>query len=342
MTAVLLDVGVPVAVPEQPTPIACPGPNVTPRTLSRLPTAEEVGGHAISLNTICEGKHALLPGVYAFILTGLSRKTLIDPRRREPNLSAFLQRKHLTAKFEFGLQRIASWKETKKLLGTWNIKAIDKAMSNDSYQLAENVHIFACERISETKSWQFLEIIDRSVAPKYVSQYAISNLGQAKIEIPYFTIRFPRGVFIEELKQREKRTKLREYTPPDVLTLLQRQDLLQEYDAFIQDCLATEYKYGPKWDPEKLTGPIFLHRNFFRAKNVDLHLAYKVHRSNAHHSIDQLHMWIEYVDLSILPNYIPQRGVGFGVRAKNNAFTANNVLGTRVGYKRTEIECSIS
>jgi len=146
----------------------------------------------------------------------------------------------------------------------------------------------------------------------------VTNSGEA-LCFPYMTIRFPRGVYVEELNQRAPRDRLERETPESVWTLVTTKDLVREYTEFVDACLATEYVLA-RWDPGKL-GPIVADKRAgFLAKGADLHVSYKIHGRSTFHPSDKVRVWLEYVDLDLAPNYVPQRAVGFGARTGDNGF----------------------
>lgn len=297
--------------------------------------AGEIAGEALSLRTVANGKHALLPGVYAVEFK--ARKKIAAP---PSNLTAMLKRRGASEEFEALINALVSSKNTATTLGRWLIKnvAAEVALRSPRFQ-SLGVKVYACERRSEMRRHAWIEFVDVDDAQIYVPQYDVTSLTSKCIEVPYFMIRFPRGVYIEQLKQRDPREQLRNETPEDVYRLLVDKILVREYADLVDACLATEYTLGARWNPAKLAPVVAEHRPNFVIKGVDLHLSYKVTSSQSNlHPSNRLHVWLEFIDRDLQPNYVPQRAVGFGARSGNFQFRTYSNLGG-LGYRRTNGGC---
>ena len=130
------------------------------------------------------------------------------------------------------------------------------------------------------------------------------------IQTVYTKLEFPKGVAVEELKQWGGRKKLKEKIPIYVESMLEKYDLMDEYNQMIDHVVESGVGANTKmWNIEKLKLIMAEYKPKFAEKGVDVFVSHKQeyvsHGQYGGHN--EYFRWIEYVDRSLQPSYKPQR-----------------------------------
>lgn len=117
---------------------------------------------------------------------------------------------------------------------------------------------------------------------------------------------------MEELKRygKHKRDKLKERVPPYVEKMMRDHDLIEEYQALVNDL--AEAGVGRKledWNLKKLNEIAKAWEYKFNTKGIKVYVSHK--EEYISHGAYGGHMeyfrWLEFVDMTEQPNYVPQR-----------------------------------
>jgi len=179
------------------------------------------------------------------------------------------------------------------------------------------VKVAVCERRSGSGVFQWIEYAD--AAFPYVSQYDVSNLD-ASLPLRREKLKFARGVKVVALDQSSS-----EIPSAGVAYFA---DLAQALSA------AESKDEQPRWNPAVLGPIVASRRSRFRAQGIDVHLSYKTQAR------DGPLVWLELVDLTLQPNYVPQRGFGVGARSESSD-SFDSVFSTKTG-RAPLVRCVVS
>ena len=119
------------------------------------------------------------------------------------------------------------------------------------------------------------------------------------------------GVAVEELKQWKGRTRLKESIPIQVEKMITEHDLMDDYTRMVDEVVeaggGSWLKGG--WDLEKLKALVDKYRPIFANRGIVLHISHKEeyisHGQYGGHT--EYYRWVEFVDPTKQPNYVPQR-----------------------------------
>jgi len=206
---------------------------------------------------------------------------------------------------------IVSESTTRNVFGKWKDQEFASIVDLFRDDFAEQgVKVALCKRRSSGYVARWLEFIDIEVAGNYVPQYDVANMSGQTIKTVYTTLKFPKGVVVEELKQWRGRKLLKDEIPPYVQKMLEDKDLFDEYDALVEACINEGVGSKLKcWNIKKLGEVKEAHAPKFEAKGVSLFVSHKQeyisHGQHGGHT--EYFRWIEFVDREEQPNYYPQR-----------------------------------
>lgn len=229
-----------------------------------------------------------------------------------PAVQELLTAKGLFEVYEKFVGTIASEKSTRGPLGKWKdaqfISVLDRFQ--DDF-IDKGVKVALCKRQSGKGTYRWLEFIDvEALESPYVPQFDVSNMSGQVIKTLYSKLEFPKGVAVEELKDWNGRKKLKETMPATLEQMLEKHDLMAEYNQMIDHVVESGVSTHMKnWDVEKLQLILEEYRPMFAAKNVDVFVSHKQeyvsHGQYGGHT--EFFRWIEYVDRELQPSYKPQR-----------------------------------
>ena len=229
-----------------------------------------------------------------------------------PAVQELLTEKGLFDVYEKFVSTMASEKSTRGPLGKWRdaqfISVLD--LFQDDF-IDKGVKVALCKRKSGKGTYRWLEFVDvEALEEPYVPQYDVSNLSGQTIKTVYSKLEFPNGVAVEELKQWKGRKKLKEKIPIHLEKLLEKHDLVAEYNQMIDHVIEAGVSSNWKnWQTEKLKPILEEYKPMFAAKGVDIFISYKQeyvsHGQYGGHT--EYFRWIEYVDRAEQPSYQPQR-----------------------------------
>jgi len=174
----------------------------------------------------------------------------------------------------------------------------------------KGVKVALCKRKSGSGTYRWLEFIDTDVVSDYVPQYDVANLSGQVVKTCYTTIEFPNGVAVEKLKRYgNARKKLKEKMPVFVENMMIKKNLINEYNAIVDDFCEAGVGKMKGWDIDKLNEIAKAHAPKFQAKGVAIFISHKQeyisHGQYGGHL--EYFRWIEFVDREEQPNYFPQR-----------------------------------
>ena len=214
--------------------------------------------------------------------------------------------------YEKFVDTIASEKNTRGPLGKWRdaqfVSVLDQFQ--DSF-IAQGVKVALCKRRSGKGTYRWLEFIDvEALEEPYVPQFDVANMSGQIIKTVYCKLKFPNGVAVEELKQWSGRKKLKEKVPIYVEKMLQKKDLMTEYNQLVDHVIESGVSSNFKnWKIGKLQLILDEYKPMFAAKGIDVFVSHKQeyvsHGQYGGHT--EFFRWIEYVDRELQPNYMPQR-----------------------------------
>ena len=214
--------------------------------------------------------------------------------------------------YEKFVETIANEKNTRGPLGKWRDAQFVSVL--DQFQddfIAQGVKVALCKRSSGKATYRWLEFIDvEALEEPYVPQFDVANMSGQIIKTVYCKLKFPNGVAVEELKQWSGRKKLKEKIPIYVEKMLQKKDLMTEYNQLVDHVIESGVSSNFKnWNIEKLKLILDEYKPMFAAKGIDVFVSHKQeyvsHGQYGGHT--EFFRWIEYVDRELQPNYMPQR-----------------------------------
>jgi len=283
------------------------------------PTIEEIT--TVLSTSVIGGKHAVPEGVAVEELKNFNGKNdLVNdcpPAVRE--LLTANTKKNGTAIFaiyEKFVHTIYEDKSTRGMLGTWKDRQFVSVMEAFRDDFADHgIRMVLCKRKSGdfgNKSKRWIEFIDVDITKTtYVPQYDVANLSGQVIKTWERTLEFPNGVAVEELKQWKGRTRLKETIPIQVEKMITDHDLMDDYTRMVDEVVeaggGSWLKGG--WDLEKLKALVDKYRPIFANRGIVLHISHKEeyisHGQYGGHT--EYYRWVEFVDPTKQPNYVPQR-----------------------------------
>mmetsp|Transcript_21536 Transcript_21536/g.52032 ORF Transcript_21536/g.52032 Transcript_21536/m.52032 type:complete len:319 (-) Transcript_21536:227-1183(-) len=223
-----------------------------------------------------------------------------------------LESKDLFDAYDRFVQSIVDTKTTRGSLGKWRDQQFISVLDEFRDDFTDKcVKVVLCKRKSANGTYRWLEFIDvEEVGGSYVPQYDVSNYSGQIIKTYYTKLKFPNGVAVEELKQWGGRGKLKEKVPIYVERMLEKHDLLSEYEQMVDHVV--EAGVGRKlknWNIKKLKELIAVYQPMFADKGVDIYISHKQeyvsHGQHGGHT--EYFRWIEFVDRELQPSYQPQR-----------------------------------
>lgn len=164
------------------------------------------------------------------------------------------------------------------------------------------------KRESAGGTHRWLEFIDRTKMPDYVSMYDISNMGGTEVKTMFTTLHFPLGVYVEQLKNWNGRQELKDKIPPELAEFLQEKNARDDYDAMVDAVCATGAGFWKNFEAKKVLPIVQEYRPKFEAKGIKVFLSVKQeHHWNGVNQSIVYFRWLEFVDMAKQPNYQPQR-----------------------------------
>jgi len=274
--------------------------------------AEAVGrpDYGVGSKEVIEGKYVVPKGVAVEMMKNFNgKKDLLNDCPHD--VRVLMESKGAFQVYERFVQAIYDDKNNKNALGRWKdsefVSLID-AFRDDFAD--KGIKVALCARFSGDGNKRWLEFIDVSQVGNYVPQYDLGNLSGQTISTFYTTLHFPNGVCVEELKQWGGRNKIQTRAPWKVQLMMDKFDLNEEYNAMVKEFVTacagkTVFK---NWDIEKLKVLVDKHDDVFVKKGIDLFVSHKQewvsHGKGGHY---EYYRWIEFVDMQLQPNYLPQR-----------------------------------
>jgi hypothetical protein len=258
-----------------------------------------------------KGSHVVPKGVAVEELKNYGGQK--DLRDKCPeDVQKMLTEKDLLDVYDKFVLSIASDRSTRGALGKWRdaqfISVLDQFRDDFT---AKGVKVALCKRTSGCGTYRWLEFIDvEALDGIYVPQFDVANLSGQIIKTCYTKIEFPNGVAVEELKQWGGRKKLKEKIPIHVERMLEKHDLLKEYNQMIDHVIESGVGANSKmWNIEKLKQIMDEYKPMFADKGVDIFVSQKQEwiSYGQYGGHNEHFRWIEYVDRSVQPNYHPQR-----------------------------------
>lgn len=259
--------------------------------------------------TVADGKHTVPPGIAVEELDG-GKKKLAE--KCPPYVQELLESKGLMGVYDKLVKTVVEESRTRTTFGGWKDMEFDSIISVFRDEFAEGgVKVALCKRKSGGGTYRWLEFIDIEAAGTYVPQFDVHNMSGQVIKTCYTKVEFPNGVAVEKFNRHGKaRKKLKERMPIYVETMMKDKDLMDEYNALIDQLCGTEKGWGDNWKTSLVNGIVQEHAGKFEKKGVSLFLAMKVEyiSHGQHGGHNEYFRWLEFVDREQQPNYIPQRG----------------------------------
>jgi len=259
---------------------------------------------------VARGSYVVPSGVVVETLKNYSGHKALRDECPEDVLK-FLEEKMIFDVYDRLVTTLAEEKNTRGFFGKWKdaqfISVLDQF--RDEFT-AKGIKVVLCKRGSQKGSFRWLEFIDvESLKDPYVPQYDVSNLSGQIIKTVYTKLKFPNGVAVEELKQWKARKKLKEKIPIYVEKMLEKYDLIAEYNQMVDRVIESGGgSFFKNWDIEKLKDLSDEYKSMFSAKGIDIFVSHKQewvgHGQGGHY---EYFRWIEFVDRNEQPNYFPQR-----------------------------------
>eukprot|EP00538_Stauroneis_constricta_P002563 CAMPEP_0119546714 /NCGR_PEP_ID=MMETSP1352-20130426/1010_1 /TAXON_ID=265584 /ORGANISM="Stauroneis constricta, Strain CCMP1120" /LENGTH=279 /DNA_ID=CAMNT_0007591439 /DNA_START=11 /DNA_END=850 /DNA_ORIENTATION=+ len=259
---------------------------------------------------VAKGRHVVPEGVAVEELDGGKKKL---SEQCPPELKKLLDLKGAMDTYDAMVKAVVEESGTRGLFGKWKDKEFDSIVDIFRDDFADKgIRVALCKRKSTDGSSRWLEFIDVDMLGNtYVPQYDVHNFSGQVIKTVYTTLEFPNGVAVEELKQWGKaRNRLKEKIPIYVEKMMQKKDLMQEYQALVEH--SAEAGVGSKtknWNIDKLKEIVTAHTAIFEKKGVSIFVSHKQeyvsHGQYGGHT--EFYRWIEFVDREEQPNYHPQR-----------------------------------
>lgn len=288
----------------------------------------------VSGQTICDEEVVLPLFVAGEELT--KRKTNLTSEC-PAEVTALINEKNLIVEYKLLVQEIVSRKGTHNKLSNWWVNdAVMEIMGEyEPAFLAKNVSLSLCERSKKgmTQKYLWLEFIDLDKAPTgsstenatgsssddsaaarktdYMSDYDVRRLEEGEVlKCEYEKIKFPKGVCVERLRNYQGRSKLKKNVPENLKALLEVKGAQAEYDALIKAVLATSGSRWGSWKDGEIAAVVGDFKVRFKVKDIDVFACRKdqlVQTGNGH-CYNHKYRWLEFVDRSVLSDYMPARG----------------------------------
>jgi len=227
-----------------------------------------------------------------------------------------LQEKDLFDTYDKFVQAIVDEKTTRGKTGRWKDQEFNSVLDQFREDFAaKGVKVAFCKRKSFGSGHRrWLEFIDvDKLGGSYVPQFDVDNMSGQVINTCYTKLEFPNGVAVEELKRwggRKALAKLKEKVPVFVEKMLEKYDLMKEYEQMVDHVVEAGVGIKSKqWNIEKLKELMKVYQPMFSDKGVDIYVSHKQewisHGSYGGHF--ENFRWIEFVDREVQPTYKPQR-----------------------------------
>ena len=241
-----------------------------------------------------------------------SNKLLNDCPQKVKDL---LNNKRLTSTYNSFIETISTDQKTySKILGKMNDDEINSKIEKFRNPFERNgIKVALCKRKSGRGIFRWLEFIDiDKLGNNYVPQYDTANLSDQIINTWYNELEFPNGVAVKELENcsfNNKNKRSKDGIPPYLEKLLEKTDLLMEYNELVEDLVNANKKLKfCNWDTDACRDVIKEHSLQFEKKGVSIFLSCKRETIRTEVSIiTDVFRWIEFVDREEQPNYLPQR-----------------------------------
>ena len=229
--------------------------------------AEEEG------TTVAKGNHVVPPGVGVEELDGGKKKLVKECPQQ---LQDVLAKNGVTEVYDRLVQSIVSEK-TRSVFGQWRDGEIVIVLEKFADEFAQHgMKVCLCKRSSGSGTFRWLEFIPVEDIDNYVPQFDVANLSGQVIKTVYTTLEFPNGVAVEKLSRCGKaRKKLKEKMPVYVEEMMKEKDLMEEYNALIDDIIAADTGSWQTWDTNKVNEIANAHVPKFEAKGVEVFISHK-------------------------------------------------------------------
>jgi len=260
--------------------------------------------------SVAKESYIVPKGVVVEELKNFSGHTILKDKC-PADVRKLLQEKDLFNAYDKFVQSIVDTKTTRGSLRNWRdqqfISVLDQFRDDFT---AKGVKVALCKRKSGKGTYRWLEFIDvEECGGSYVPQYDVSNYSGQIIKTQYHKLQFPQGVAVEELKQYGGRSKLKEKIPIHVEQMLEKHDLLKEYEQMVDHVVEAGVGYNTNmWNMSKLKPLIEEYKPMFADKGVDIYVCHKQeHVTHGKIGHWEYFRWIEFVDRTEQPSYVPQR-----------------------------------
>uniref|UniRef100_A0A7S2VDG8 Uncharacterized protein n=1 Tax=Entomoneis paludosa TaxID=265537 RepID=A0A7S2VDG8_9STRA len=260
---------------------------------------------------VAKGKYIVPKGVAVEELKNFNGHRALRDECPEP-VKELLVEKGLLDAYDKLVKALTGDRKIRTPLGKWRDAQVIGVVDLFRDDFAEkNVKIAFCKRQSGQGSFRWLEFIDIDiVGGTYAPQYDLGNYSGQVIKTMYSELKFPNGVAVEELKQWSGRKMLKEGIPVYVERMLEKKDLMEEYEQMIDHVIEAGVGANTKmWNIEKLKELLEVYKPKFAAKGVDIFVCNKTeyvsHGQYGGHN--EYFRWIEFVDREEQPSYQPQR-----------------------------------
>ena len=271
------------------------------------------------IQEVAQGRHTLPTGV---VVKELKKFQGMKEFKNDcPNcVIDLLTTKELCDVYDCFVQAIYEDTTTQNPFGFWKDQQFVHVLElfRDEFITTGNVEAVLCKRRSSKAVYRWIEFIDRDVLGRneYVLQYDVSNWSGQSLKTYHAKLKFPHGIAVVQLQQWAGRKKLKQQSIPIyVQKLLTKYRLEQEYEQCIDKCIQSEASIRDAtrggWNVDEILEIIQEYRPLFRRKEIDVYVCHKqefiVHGHIALGGHYAYYRWIEFVDRSKQPNYIPQR-----------------------------------
>lgn len=163
--------------------------------------------------------------------------------------------------------------------------------------------------------YRWIEFVDHSILPNHTPPRYDKNPSNF-IQLYSYKLEFPNGVAVQELEAKEYRVSkpgchrtTKEKVPIDVKTMLEKHDLVEQYKALMDDINTKGTDSNEEWSTKTIQGVVDAHKLVFANNGVRIVLSQKeIHLGHGRTGRHWEHYrWIEFVDHSVNPNYVPGR-----------------------------------
>ncbi|CAB9511432.1 expressed unknown protein [Seminavis robusta] len=222
-----------------------------------------------------------------------------------------MNRKGAVTAYHDMMDEISADENTRDRLGVLKLKAIDTIVERFRPRFSKcGVKVVVCVADYRCNLYRWIEFVD-SGAITYISPYNFKNTAGPKLKTALSTIKFQKGVAVEEFRQAlfGKRGRLVKQTPKHVEIMIREKGLQEEYERLIQDCIHEGVGgFLGRWDIGKLREVIQHYRPLFQDKGVALFLCHTQEHVPSVEGGERIEYfrWMEFVDRNKLPHYRPE------------------------------------